>query len=463
MRVATNSISGSFRDPSGYLFRHEGLIHRRVNSSYRDHYELMMDSGFYQAAVREGLLISHQEVDTSNVPGHQDAYRVLLPEQIGFISYPYEWSFSQYKDAALLTLDLQKRALDFGLSLKDASAFNVQFHKGRPIFIDTLSFEKYPEGKPWVAYQQFCKQFLAPLALMAYRHPSLGKLLQTSVGGVDLELASKLLPWRTKLRLGLLVHLHLHARSQRVHGDRAKSVEAAKTGKVSKTGLIGIVEMLASSVRKLSWKPAGTEWGEYYDDTNYSDSAEEHKAQLVEQFIQQIQPEMLWDLGANTGRFSRIAARQNIFTVAADIDPAAVEKNYLQMRSQKETRIHPLLLDLTNPTPALGWGGDERMSLPQRGPADTAMALALIHHLAISNNVPLDRVAQYFRSLCRTLIIEFVPKSDSQVQRLLSSREDVFPDYRVEGFEAAFETCFRTLRREPIRDCERILYLLEAR
>jgi hypothetical protein len=463
MRVSTDSIPGSFRDPSGHLFEHLGKLHRRVNSIYRDHYDLMMESGFYQAAVTDGLLISHEEVAPSTVPGHEDAYRVLLPEQLPFISYPYEWSFSQYQDAALLTLNLQKKALKFGLSLKDATAFNVQFHKGRPVFIDTLSFEAYPEGRAWVAYQQFCTHFLAPLALMAYSHPALGKLLRISVDGVDLSLASSLLPCRTRLRLGLLLHVHLHARSRRVHSDRAESIEVAKTRKVSKTGLVGIVDSLARSVRKLRWKPGGTEWGEYYDDTNYSDSAEEHKAQLIGQFIEEVQPETLWDLGANTGRFSRLAANRDIFTVAADIDPAAVEKSYLQMRSQKETSIHPVVMDLTNPSPGVGWGGDERMSLPDRGPADTAMALALIHHLAISNNVPLDRVARFFSSLCQTLIIEFVPKSDSQVQRVLSSRQDIFPDYTVEGFEAAFETCFEIRRREPIRDCDRILYLLEVR
>jgi ribosomal protein L11 methylase PrmA len=187
------------------------------------------------------------------------------------------------------------------------------------------------------------------------------------------------------------------------------------------------------------------------------------RSELQLSAIRAVRPETLWDLGANTGRFSRLAANRGIFTIAADIDPAAVEKSYLQMRSQKETSIHPLVMDLANPSPGIGWGGDERMSLSDRGPADTAMALALIHHLAISNNVPLDRVAQYFRSLCRTLIIEFVPKSDSQVQRLLSSREDIFPSYTVEGFETAFETCFRTLRREPVKDCDRVLYLLEAR
>ena len=265
-----SSVAGSFRDPSGYLFRHQNQIYRRVNPGYRDHYNLMIRSGFYDAAVTDGLLISHEEIEPSAIPGHESAYRILLPEQLPFISYPYEWCFSQLKNAALLTLSLQERALRFGLWLKDASAFNVQFRAGRPVFIDTLSFQKYPEDRPWVAYQQFCRHFLAPLALMAYRHPDLSKLLRVSIDGIPLELAGQLLPLKTRLRLGLLFHIHLHARSQRVHGNRAESAAAARSKRVSKAGLLAIVDSLKGSVQRLEWKPDGTEWINYHDDTNYS-------------------------------------------------------------------------------------------------------------------------------------------------------------------------------------------------
>jgi hypothetical protein len=461
--MGTTSVPGSFRDPSGHLFRHDGRIYRQVNPSYRDDYELMMSSGFYEAVTRDGSFIAHEEIDPSAIPGRETAYKILLPEQLPFVSYPYEWSFSQLKDAALLTLRLQKKALEFGLCLKDASAFNIQSLRGQPVFIDTLSLERYPEGRPWVAYQQFCTHFLAPLALISYCHPDLIKLLRVAVHGVPLDLASKILPFRTRLRVGLLFHIHLHARSQRVHGNRAESAEAVNKRGISKTGLIGIVDSLERNIRRLKWNPAGTEWGDYYDDTNYSSSAEDHKYELVGQFLDQQRPDSVWDLGANTGRFSRLSASRGIFTVASDIDPAAVEKNYLQSRKDKETSILPLVIDLTNPTPGIGWGGNERMSFADRGPTDVALALALVHHLAISNNVPLSRIAAYFHSLCKTLVIEFVPKSDSQVVRLLRTRKDIFPNYTVEGFETAFEPFFEIRRREPIRDSERTLYWLDAR
>ena len=461
--MATDRLPGSFRDPSGYLFRHDGLVYRRVNHSFDAHYQQMIRSGFYQRAVEGGLLVSHEEIEPQRIPGHETAYKVLQPEQLPFISYPYEWCFHQLKDAALLTLELQKLALDHGLGLKDASAFNVQFHNGRPVFIDTLSFESYEEGQPWVAYQQFCMHFLAPLALMTYCHPELNKILRQWIGGIPLDLASRLLPTKTKFRFGLLMHIHMHARSQHAHADRRDSAAAAKARRISKAGLLGIIDSLRRSVDALSWQPRGTEWGDYYDDTNYSSSAEDHKAELVAEFVEMIQPRMVWDLGANTGRFSRICSERDILTVAADIDPAAVDKNYQEVRKTRQTRMLPLVMDLTNPTPALGWSSEERMSLTQRGPVDMAMALALVHHLAISNNVPLPDIARYFRSLCQKLIVEFIPKPDSQVKRLLSTREDIFHDYTEDGFVRAFETEFSIERRVPIRDSERILYCMVGR
>jgi ribosomal protein L11 methylase PrmA len=459
--ATSNRVPGSFRDPSGYLFWHDDSLYRYVATSYREDYDAMASSGFYEAAVAAGHLIPHEEVE--NVPGTEDAYRVLRPEVVGFISYPYEWCFSQLKDAALLTLALQNQALSFGLSLKDASAYNVQFRGSAPVFIDSLSFERYSEGQPWVAYQQFCRHFLAPLALMAYRHVGFHKLLRVNIDGVPLDLASASLPLRSRLNPSLLIHVHLHARLQRRHGDRAESAERAKAGGMSKTGMLGLIDGLESAVRRLQWKPARTEWGDYYDATNYTAEAHDAKASLVKEFIDAVGPRTVWDLGANTGKFSRIASDAGIATVAFDIDAAAVEKNYLHARSIDESSILPLLMDLTNPSPGLGWDGSERSSLTERGPADVALALALIHHLAIGNNVPLERTATFFARLGRQLVIEFVPKSDSQVVRLLRTREDIFPDYHEAGFEAAFSKHFEILKRSGIAGSERTLYLMARR
>lgn len=459
MTPANGAVEGSFRDPSGFVFRKDGTLFRQVNTGYREHYDLLASSGLAAELQAEGLLVGHEECRLDLAPT-AGAYRVIRPDLVPFVSYPYEWCFGQLKDAALLTLAIQEKALARGMSLKDASAYNVQFIQGRPVLIDTLSFEKYPEGRPWVAYRQFCQHFLAPLALMACRDARLGQLSRLHLDGVPLDLASALLPGRTRLRFSLLAHVHLHARSQKRFADKPL---AGRGRPMSRFSLLALIDSLASAVSGLHWQPRATEWADYYDRTNYSAPALAGKEKLLRDILLALQPRQVWDIGANTGVFSRLASRAGIFTVALDIDPAAVEKNYRQCRRGNEKFLLPLLGDITNPSPGSGWENRERLSLLQRGPADTVLALALVHHLAIANNLPLARVAGFFSRLCRTLVIEFIPKSDSQVQRLLASREDIFPDYHADGFEREFLRCFAIERREAINGSERILYVMRSR
>jgi ribosomal protein L11 methylase PrmA len=451
------ALGASFRDPSGFLFSRAGRLYRQVNQSYRSDYDFLFSSGLYDRLLSRHLLIPHKEANITPV-APELAYKIIEPEMLAFISYPYEWSFGQYQDAALATLKIQKMALEYGMSLKDASAYNIQFHQGRPLLIDTLSFEKYVAGKPWVAYRQFCQHFLAPLSLMAYRDVRLGQCMRLYIDGIPIDLASKLLPARTLLNMSLTLHIHAHAKSQKRYATSSVKTDSQA---FNRDAMLGLIENLESGIKGLKWSPGGTEWADYYDQTNYSQSSLEHKETLVRDFMDQIHPHSLWDLGANTGHFSRLASKQGIPTIAFDIDPAAVEKNYKDTRSNKDSNLLPLLLDLTNPSPAMGWHHRERMSLLERAPADAVMALALIHHLAISNNVPLERIAQFFHDMGQWLIVEFVPKNDSQVQRLLATRQDIFPNYNVEGFEAAFEPLFKIHRIEPIRESERRLYLME--
>ena len=456
--AADASVPGSFRDPNGFLFRRNGRLYRQVNDIYRADYKQLMESGLYRDLTEQGLLVPHEE--TSEPHMSAGGSLVIKPETIPFISYAYEWSFSQLQDAALATLSIEKKALEHGMSLKDASAYNIQFRGSRPVLIDTLSFERYREGEPWVAYRQFCQHFLAPLSLMSHTDVRLGQLLRVYIDGVPLDLASRLLPGKTKLALGLATHIHLHAQAQRKYSDKPAKPAG---GKMSRMAFLGLIDNLESTTRKLEWKPEGTEWGDYYDATNYSDSSLDHKRQIVADYLARVNPKTVWDLGANTGLFSRIASDRGSPTVAFDIDPAAVELNYLECRKRDEKSMLPLLSDLTNPSPAIGWQNHERQSLIERGPCDTAMALALIHHLAIGNNLPFDRIVDFLAGVCRSLVIEFVPKSDSQVQRLLATREDIFPGYTKAGFEQALSSRFAILASSPVKDSERTIYLMELR
>jgi hypothetical protein len=458
--TADKRLGASFRDPSGFVFRQGDLILRQVNASYEEALTLLNSSGLYRDLTSEGLLIPHTEVGLEFAQS-DEAIAVLKPETISTISYPYEWCFSQLKDAALTTLKIQRLAVEHGMTLKDASAYNIQFHHGRPVLIDSLSFEPYEAGKPWIAYRQFCQHFIAPLVLMSHVDVRLSRLAASYIDGIPLDLASTISKPRSRLNARIAMHLHLHAKFQSDKGG--SELRKDSRGQFGKNALLGLVDSLNSLVESLDWKPEGTEWADYYSDTNYSPGAMSKKQQLVGEFLGAISPtpQSVWDLGANNGEFSAISTSLGFNTIAWDIDPAAVEKNYLARRSDR--LMLPLVQDLTNPSPAIGWALKERDSFIERGPAGALMALALVHHLAIGNNVPLSEVASFFARIGEWLIIEFVPKDDSQVQRLLATREDVFPTYTQPGFETSFGDRFDIVRSESILGTVRTLYLMRRR
>lgn len=453
-------VPGSYHDPGGFLFIRDENIYRQVNHVYREQFDLLIKSGLYDELAGAGYLVPHEEAGFAPAISHK-SYKVIKPRRIPFVSYPYEWSFSQLKDAALLTLDIQKKALSKGMSLKDASAYNVQFMHGRPIFIDTLSFEKYEEGRPWPAYGQFCRHFLAPLALMSRTDIRLNLLLRPFIDGVPLDLASRLLPLSSWTSFSLVLHIHLHGHCCRKYATRDFCKERVN-GSFSRKSFFALLDSLHSAVRRLAWNPGQTQWHDYYDGSNtYGEDGIRSKETIVSRFLDIISSSRVWDLGANTGHFSRIAASKGAFVVAWDSDPGCVETNYLKVRMQKEGNVLPLFLDLTNQSPAIGWENNECMSVADRGPTDSVLLLGLIHHLAIGHNVPFGRIAGWCARICNSLIVEFVPKDDPQVRKLLGTRKDIFPDYRRDIFESVFGKYFRTIESSEIKNTDRVLYLME--
>ncbi len=449
----SNSHASSFRDPSGFVFFENNKVFRQINPPYMENYELLKSSGLYEELTNKGLLIGHKEKGDG----------VIEPEMIPFISYPYEWSFSQLKDAAVLTLEIQKIAVNHGMSLKDATSFNVQFLRGKPIFIDTLSFEKLEEGKPWVAYKQFCEQFLAPLAVTSYTDVRLNELLIPFINGIPLDLAAKLIPIKAKINPGILMHVVLHAGSQKKHADDKPTSKSSTGGAVNKNAMLGLIDSLERTVKGLQWKIPKMTWTDYGADDyfeSYSKKTLEVKKKLVGELLDVASPKTAWDLGANTGNYSRIAASKGIFTVAVDGDPTVIEQGYNFVKESGEENILPLYVDLANPTPGIGFENKERDSFLDRTKPDLVMALALIHHLAISANLPMPRLAEFFSKLSKNLIIEFVPKEDPQTQRLLRSREDIFTSYTQKDFEEEFGKYFKVSKKIALPESKRTLYFM---
>jgi ribosomal protein L11 methylase PrmA len=454
-------VVGSFRDPSGYVYLLDGKVIRSVNKSYADDYTCAQDNGLFFFLRQEGKMVSFRETESPLVAG---AWKTLETERIPVISYPYEWSFSQLKEAALLTLDIQREALKRDMVLKDASAFNVQFMSGKAIFIDVLSFERRRDNRPWCAYGQFCRHFVATLLLMSKLDLRCGLFLKEFIDGIPLEMASSLLSWVTYFSPNALLHIHIHAWMRKRHENNPQSAVRANDARLSKKAMLTLCEGLDAYVGKLSLPNVSTEWGSYYSDTNYSISAFRAKEEFVRRIIHEKLPAKVLDLGANDGRFSQIAAETAATVIAADIDPVAVDKHYRRLRKQKNDKnILPIVIDLMNPSPALGWGGNERDSFFGRCQAELVLALALVHHLAVSNNVPLPRIAEMLAALGKSLLIEFVPKTDSQAQRLLASRKDVFQDYHEEGFRNAFEKYFRIEECVDIPESQRKLFLMKRK
>jgi SAM-dependent methyltransferase len=460
--AAAGRVAGSFRDRAGFVFERDGVLYRQVNRSFADTWDAVVGSGLYDALHAQGLLVAHDVVDTSI--GTDDAHVVIRPDRIPFVSFPYEWSPGQLRDAALLTLRIQDIAIEHGMTLRDASAYNVQLRRGRPVFIDTLSFAPWEEGTPWVAYGQFCEQFLAPLVLQTRVDHRLRRLLVADVGGVPLDLAAALAPSGTKLKPGLLTHLHMHARAR--SGREVDPDEKRKQARFSRNAMIGLIRGLRKSVEGLTWDPSGTTWADY-DETaqHYDDQARRAKTHAVKDAIDRVEPGLVWDLGANTGRFASLAAKAGATAIAFDLDAGAVERGWQRVSADPPTTgdVLPLVLDLANPSPALGWAQAERPSLKDRGPADLVLALALVHHLAIGNNVPLPDVVAYLASLGRHLLVEWVPRSDSKVRVLLATREDVFDDYTEHVFNQAVAQAGDVLARTPVSGTDRELVLLRTR
>jgi len=457
--VKSNRHLASFRDPSGYVFKDKnGAYKRIIFPTYFKQYQALRDSGFYKKLIANNLLISHEEISESK----NDI--ILQPEQIPFVAYPYEWSFFQYKEAALLTLKLQKYCLDHGFTLKDASAFNVTFYKGKAVFIDTLSFDFYIEDSPWRAYKQFVMHFFGPLVLAKYHGSSVLGLLQKYIDGIPLELLSSLLPYRTKLNPFLYANIHLLAK---VEGKNPKSKNKHKAT-LTKKAQLKLITALYNHIKGLELNEQ-TEWGNYYNTINYSEAAFEKKGLIITSWLNTISPKTLVDLGGNDGTFVRRLDCNFNLALVGDIDNTAVDANYRTLKSNKDTRILPFILDILNPAPAIGFGNTERSAFLERITAfspDVTLALALIHHVTLSGNVPFEMSAKFFASFSKYLIIEFPKREDSWVQYLLNSKDEFkahFSFYTIANFESLYAEYFNIRECLPIEDTHRVLYFLEKK
>jgi hypothetical protein len=446
--------SGSYRDPSGFIFEKDGILYRQVNKSFQKHFDHFINEGCYHHFVEKRWLVPHA-TQPVNLTGDDAWYTTLQPERIPFISYPYEWSFDMLKDAALHTLRLAKEALRFGMTLKDASPYNIQWRNGQPVFIDSLSFERFTET-PWKAYRQFCENFLGPLLVAHYSQQPMQALQMAWPEGIPLQVIKSFLPKKTRFSLHIYLHIHLHA------GIASKNVpQKNEPPHFAKSKFINLLSSLELLIGRLKLRDGKSTWSKYYDEVAGRKDYLDLKKNLVGRWLDELPSiSTAADLGANEGEFSQILASRNIATIAVDFDPYCVNRLYNKIKTSAQANIQPLTIDLANPSPAIGFNNEERGSFISRLNVDLVLALALVHHLCIGKNVPLDLIASFFGRVARQLIIEFVPPNDDKTILMMAQKAMRFDQYNQQEFEASFEKYFVILKKEEIGNSGRVLYLM---
>jgi hypothetical protein len=452
--------AASFRDPAGFILETGGELYRAIHPDALADVSLLYSSGLHDELVADGLLVPHLRV--TNPPLQlPEGWTLLKPKRLAVISYASEWTDGQLQAAALLTLELQRRALAHGLSLKDASAFNVQFDGARAVFIDLLSFTRLGQERAWPAYRQFCEHFLAPLALR--RHAMSGLLSDIGLEGIPLGLASHALPASTWLRPSLAMHVHLHALASAKGEAGPRRVTPASTDAEVKAFRLQLVASLTSAVRAVGLARRESHWVDYRQNNVYSGDSADSKRRFVEEVTASCGVRRALDLGANDGHYARVLAEQGVACTAVEADAACSEAIFRDtQRSPYDKLINTVRVDLTNPTPAHGWANAERASFVERMRCDLTLSLALLHHLSITHQVPFSRIAKFLAELAPIAVVEYVPPDDRMALQLLAARTGVTESYRQTlsepAFVSAFGKHFVCVRRSAPLDGGRVLY-----
>ena len=469
MRDSTEPLefdAGSYRDPDTKVFRHDGAVLRCLSSRALVDWERLATTEFFKRLTAERKVIPTERLlGQAALPALPAQWAAVLKhETVPVVSYPYEWSFSMLRDAALLQLEVTLAALEEGMTLKDATPFNIQWVGPRPTFIDIGSFTTYQVGEPWAGYRQFCELFLYPLLLQAYKGVAFHAWLRGSLEGIEGEQLRSLLSPRDYLRPGVLTHVYLLARAQSRYEGSVRDIKAdlrsagfgAQLIKHNVAGLRRLVERLRP-------KTTRSTWSNYQDTHTYDSDALRRKAGFVQQVLAARRWRTVWDLGCNTGVYSRLASEHADYVLAVDADHLVVDRLYQTITTDGCANILPLVFDVANPSPGLGWRGRERSPLTERSSPELILCLALVHHLVIGRNIPLDQLIEWLSGFGAGLVIEFVGQDDPMVQRLLRHRDIPNLDYSQAALEAMLAKYFGAVTKATWESGARILYYAEAR
>jgi len=451
---------GSFRDRQGQVFYEGDEVFRGISEQALAEWKLLQSTSFFHRLVDEGKIVGTFEIEKSN-PGWA---AVLRHERVPFISYPYEWSFGMLQDAALLQLNLLLAALEEGMTMKDASSFNIQWRGVRPQFIDIPSFVRLKEGEVWTGYRQFCELFLYPLMLQAYKGVDFQPWLRGSIDGISAFRFKRLLSFASWFKPGVFFHVLLQSKfNEGLDSSQWNVREGLKQAGFNKSLIQSNARRLSKLVAKLKPAAMKTQWLDYAEKNSYSENDRQAKNNVVEEWLSTKKWTMVWDLGCNTGVYSKKAAFHAEYVVAMDSDPSVIERLYQSLKSEGEKRILPLIMNVADASPGLGWRGAERKALTERRRPELVLCLALVHHLVIGANIPLREFMSWLAETCSNVIIEFVSKSDRMVAQLLRNKDDQYNDYDLEHFETYLNELFEIKKRQPLSSGNRVLFFAKKR
>jgi hypothetical protein len=456
--------AGSFRDPSSRVWRDGARIRRGLDAAAAADFETVAASRFFRSAIADGSIVGTRSIEGTGPDGREWA-TVLEHDRIPVVTYPHEWSFSMLQDAALLTLRLVRAAIDEDITTKDATSYNVQFVGARPVFIDVPSFEPYRAGETWWGYRQFCQMFLFPLMFTAYKDLPHQPWMRGAVDGITPEQARRVLEGRRSGHKGFLSHVWLHAKADaRFTDGSADTVDEMKKAGYTKELYVATIDRLIKLVAGLEWDRSESTWGDYSQRSHYQSKELLLKADFVRGVAAQRHREQVWDIGANDGMFSRIAGEHSSTVLAMDADDLVVDRLYRELRADGTTGIVPMYMNFADPTPGIGWNGTERPPLPARSQPDLLLALAVIHHLALTHNVPTAAILDSFVSLGGEVVLEIPTENDPMVKTLMRhKRAGTHDAYTLDAIEAQIDDRFAVADRRELPGGTRVLFHLRPR
>ena len=452
--------AASFRDPAARVLRRNGQVLRYLTSAAQRDWVSLSSTKFFKAFTDSGRLVATEPTTSPHDPPLTDPWVTVLRHQtIPVVSYPYEWCFSMLQDAALLQLELLLAALDEGMTLKDSTPFNIQWVGARPVFIDIGSFTVADPAEPWTGYRQFCEMFLYPLFLQAYKDVPFHPWLRGSLEGVSAWHCNSLMSARDRLRPGVFAHVYLLSKLQsRYEGTDRNVRQDLRAAGFGPELIKRNVTRMKSIVERLTWSRAHSTWSDYTDCNTYDQADRERKKRFVQQAAASRHRSVVWDLGCNTGEYSRALGECVDHVVAVDADHLAVEHLYRALRADDNSMILPLVGDVADPSPGLGWRNRERQTMADRSRPDLILALALVHHLAIARNVPLPELVAWLASFQADVVVEFIAPDDAMVQRLRRNRDALDFGYTQDRFEACISAHFVIAKTEPLQSGTRTMY-----